>query len=374
MKPKIAVFGNQHLNLGHAIGADLTLAGHAVTMFDLPEYAHTIEPLREMGGIHVTGDPKALVSGKTGFARLHKVTADPEEALREVEILFIDVPADEFESRLGPIIPYIPDNTVLHFNYYGYWPSLRIGPLLKEAGKRNVKITECPSCLYYARGKEGRLDFQVLKERISLSVFPASKSLEAFKVIRAVYPNFELARNVLETNFENLNLLWHPAIALLNVAHFDREENRGEKTAYFYQSGITEHTGILSDAQDREREALCKGYGVPYHSLRDLTLQYVKGTGKTMAEAQRNSNFIKDSPAFSVDQWTRWIHWDMPLGVVPMVLLGDLAGVPMSLHRGLVDIFGALLQTDFWKTGLTLDRLGLAGLTVGEVLRHVTEC
>ena len=112
---------------------------------------------------------------------------------------------------------------------------------------------------------------------------------------------------------------------------------------------------------------------MPYHCLWDLTLQYVKGTGRTMAEAQRNSNFIKDSPAFSVDQWARWIQWDMPLAVVPMMLLADLAGVSMPLHRGLVDIFGALLETDFWKTGLTLERLGLGGLSVSEVLRYVTE-
>jgi opine dehydrogenase len=326
-----------------------------------------------MGGIQVSGDHKALVSGRTGFAEIRRVTTDPEEALRDVDLLFIDVPADEFESRLSPIIPSIPDNAVIHFNYYGYWPSLRVAPLLKAAGKGSVKITECPTCLYYARGKEGLLDFQVMKERISLSVFPAAKRHEAFQVMGSVYPNFEPAENVLATNFENLNLLWHPAIALLNVAHFDREEEKGEQTAYFYQTGITGHTGILSEAQDREREPLCKAYGVDYHSLRDLNLQYVKGEGETMAEAQSSCNFIKDSPAFSVDQWARWIHWDMPLGLVPMIFLADLAGVPMPIHRGLVDIFGALLQTDFWKTGLTLDRLGLSGLSVSEVLRYVTD-
>ena len=178
MNPKIAVYGNQHMNLGHAIAADLTLAGHEVAVFDLPEHRRSIEPLQAMGGIQVSGNPKALVSGKTGFAKPYKLTTDPEEALRDVDLLFIDVPVDEFEIRLKPIVPYIPDGAVLHFNYYGYWPSLRIAPLLRKAGKRNVKITECPSCLYYARGKDGRLDFEVMKERVALSVFPAVKGKE----------------------------------------------------------------------------------------------------------------------------------------------------------------------------------------------------
>ncbi len=372
MTPKIAVYGNQHLNLGHAIAADLTLAGHEVTVFDLPEYGDAVIPLQSTGGIHVSGNRRALVSGKTGFARLHQVSTDPEKALQEVDLLFIDVPVDQFEKRLKPIIPYIRADAVLHFNYYGYWPALRLAPHFRAAGKTNVKITECPSCLYYARGKEGRLDFQVMKERISLSVFPAAQGSEALQIMRGAYPNFELAQNVLETNFENLNLLWHPAIALMNVAHFDREKERGEKTAYFYQTGITEHTGLLTEAQDREREDLCNAFGVPYHSFRDLTLQYVKGTGTTVAEAQRNSNFIQNSPAFDVDQWARWTRWDMGLGVVPMVLLAELAGVTMPIHRGLADIFGALLRTDFWKNGLTLNRLGLADLSASDVLRYVT--
>jgi hypothetical protein len=38
-----------------------------------------------------------------------------------------------------------------------------------------------------------------------------------------------------------------------------------------------------------------------------------------------------------------------------------------------VDIFGALLETNFWETGITLDRLGLSGLSVDEVIRYVEE-
>lgn len=373
MRPNIAIFGNQPINLGHAIAADLTLAGYKVNVFDLPEYENTLEPIRGLGGIHVTGDTKATVSGKTGFAKLNMVTTDPKKALRDVDLLFIDVPAHEFENRLKPIIPYIKDGAVLHFNYYGYWPSLRMTNLLREAGKKDIKITECPAGLYFARGIEGHLDFHVMKKRISLSVFPGRKSQEAFETIKSVYPNFYLAKNILQTNFENLNMLWHPAIILLNVAYFDREKACGEKTVHFYKTGITESTGILAEAQDKEREKLCQAYGVPYTSLRDLINQYSEASGKTVAEAQINANFIKKSSPYEVDLWEQWVKWDMPLAIVPVVMLADLVGVSMPIHRGLIDIFSALLEIDFWKTGLTLDKLGLTGLSAQEVVRYVTE-
>ena len=372
MKPKIATFGNQRINLGHAIAADLSLAGYEVNVFDLPENEDGLQPLRELGGIHVTGDTKVIASGKTGFAKLNMVTTDPEEALRDVDLLFVDVPAHEFEIRMKPIIPYIKDGAVLHFNYYGYWPSLRLANLLREAGKKDVKITECPSCLYFARGQEGHLDFHVMRKRISLSVFPGRKRRESFEMIKSLYPNFYPAQNILQTNFENLNMLWHPAITLLNIAYLDREKARGEKTVDFYRTGITESTAILAEAQDKEREQLCQAYGVPFTSLRDLIKQYSEATGKTIAEAQLNANFIKKSPAYDVDAWEQWINWDIPLAIVPMVLLAELAGISMPIHRGLIDLFSALLKIDFWKTGLTLERLGLAGMSAQEVVQYIT--
>jgi len=83
--------------------------------------------------------------------------------------------------------------------------------------------------------------------------------------------------------------------------------------------------------------------------------------------------FFQGIPPYSTDIWAMWLRDDVSLAMVPVVLLAEQAGVPMPLYRGFVEIFGALLQTDFWKAGLTLDRLGLAGLSVDEVIRYVEE-
>ncbi len=45
MKPVIAVCGNQELNIGHGIAADLTLAGYEVHLFDLPRFHESLAPL-----------------------------------------------------------------------------------------------------------------------------------------------------------------------------------------------------------------------------------------------------------------------------------------------------------------------------------------
>jgi opine dehydrogenase len=373
MKPRVAVYGNQALNIGHAIAADLSLAGYEVRLFDLPRFHELLAPIQKLGGIHVSGDPRSLVSARTGFAEIHMISTEPEEALKGADVLFVDVPAHDYEERMKAIAPHIPDGILVNFNNYGYWPSLRVSPILKACGKQRVLLSECPAPFYVARGKDGSLDFSLMRMGIPLGVFPGSRSEEAFSMLKPMYPTFLQAKNILETNFENLNMLGHAGIALLNVAYFDRAKEHGETTAFFYRTGITEHTGILSEAQDGERIPVCEAYQVPYVSLREFLGRYYGGTGKSLAEVLLSTKFMQGIPAYSTEIWAQWLRADVPMAMVPFVLLADLAGVSTPIYRGLVNIFGALLQTDFWQTGLSLEKLGLAGMSVQEVIRYINE-
>jgi len=373
MQRKIVTFGNETMNLGHAIAADLSLAGHSVTILDMPENSEKFENIKKQGGINVSGKTEALTSGKTGFAKIDLCTTDPKEALYDADIVFVVAPIHGIEKWVSHIAPFLRGDEILHFNYYGYWPSLRAYPVLKNAGKKDVAITECPSSLYYARGESGSIDFSIMKQGIPLSVFPARKTDEVFGIMNSLYPAFVKARNILETNFMNLNMLWHPSIALLNIAYFDRIEADGGDRANFYGTGITENTGILTDAQDKERIAACEAYNIPYRPLMDLIHQFSEGYGDTITEAQRDAKFVKESVPYPLDIWEQWIGWDMPFAMVPFVSLCELAGVGMPVHRSFIHIFGALLGSDFWETGATLDRLGLGGMTKEDVIRYVYE-
>ena len=59
--------------------------------------------------------------------------------------------------------------------------------------------------------------------------------------------------------------------------------------------------------------------------------------------------------------------------MIPFVSLAKVAGIPAPMNTGIIDIFTAFYKTDFWKTGLTLDRIGLADMTVEEIKKSVTE-
>ena len=68
-------------NGGKALAADMTLAGHEVTLFEFPKFKANIEPIIKRGGIDLVG------VGRNGFAGLHAITTDIEEALHNSEMI-----------------------------------------------------------------------------------------------------------------------------------------------------------------------------------------------------------------------------------------------------------------------------------------------
>ena len=73
------------------------------------------------------------------------------------------------------------------------------------------------------------------------------------------------------------------------------------------------------------------------------------------------------------DAWTRWLSADVPYAHVPMVALGTLAGVSMPVHRAIIAIAGATLGQDYWAEGVSLERLGVAGMSVEDIKRYVVD-
>ena len=57
---------------------------------------------------------------------------------------------------------------------------------------------------------------------LPLTAFPSNRSKTVLARLAASTKSLELCRNVIETNLESMNLLIHPAMALLNVGYYDR--------------------------------------------------------------------------------------------------------------------------------------------------------
>ena len=68
---------------------------------------------------------------------------------------------------------------------------------------------------------------------------------------------------------------------------------------------------------------------------------------------------------------SRWITEDVPYGLASWARLGEQIGVHCLVMRSLVELASRTLGTDFWASARTPEVLGIAGMTVADLIRFV---
>lgn len=356
---KVAVIGNTARAIGAVCASDLTLLGHEVryTVFD--EQRDQLPELRKAGGFTLDGDAQHLISKKTGFAKLAQICDTTAEALKDAEAVLIEVDIHQLEEKFRAMIPEFARGAVVHVQSHGYWPSARLTPLLRKAGRDDVLVTEAPAPTHVARINGTVVTPKGLRKGIQIATIPASRSDEALSVLKPLFPDFSAASSVLQTGIVNLNLIVHPAMVLPNIGAMERAKLDGRKFG-FYQEGVVPATGVLGDALDAERKLVCEAYGVGHTSMSKAIEQYYGFRSNSSYEALQNPVY-RSLPPFQPDIWREWELVDLPYAIVPCVQLAEQAGVAVPLHRALAEILGVLLGVDPWRCGPSLADMDLEG-------------
>ena len=73
----------------------------------------------------------------------------------------------------------------------------------------------------------------------------------------------------------------------------------------------------------------------------------------------------------SLPIWNRYLTEDCPNGLVPWSELGKLCGVPTPTMDAVISIYSLVHERNWRGTGIDLDRLGLAGMTVEEIRAYL---
>src|SRR5690606_32206639 len=142
---RVAVIGNTARAIGAVCASDLALSGHEVRFTVFPEQGDQLPAVRAAGGFNVEGDPKHLISRKTGFAKLARVCDTTAEALENAEAVLIEVDMHQLEAKFGRMISEFARGAVVHVQSHGYWAAARLTPLLRKAGRDDVLATEAPA-------------------------------------------------------------------------------------------------------------------------------------------------------------------------------------------------------------------------------------
>lgn len=341
---RVAILGAG--NAGHAMAADLALAGLAVNLYELPEYEQNLEPIRERGGIEATGVVRQ------GFARLNRVTSAIDEAIRGVDHVLVVTRALAHERLAELCAPYVhPGQTFTLLP--GSGGSLVFGHLLREKQIVTAETVTLP----YACRVVGPATVHVHAgpgRREVLGAFPALETGRVIDELRALYPTLVPAENVLEVALYNPNVLLHTVGALFNLGRI--EYSQGE--FWMYKEGFTPSVWKIVNGLDREKMALLSALDLP--SMPYLAHYEWRYGGHWSDFAAVTSK----GPA-SAD--TRYLTEDVPMGLLLWASLGDLVGVPAPNAKAIIQITGTVHDQDYWGWGRTVDRLGLAGMSIEQL-------
>ena len=253
------------------------------------------------------------------------------------------------------ISQYLTEGQIIILNPGRTGGALEIAETLKKTGcKTRIYLAEAQTLIYACRLKEiGLVNIIGIKDKVLLSAFPSSDLNYVMNKIASLYSCFQPVKNVLHTSFENIGAIFHPCIILFNAAAIER----GNKF-YFYRE-MTDTIADFIEKFDTERLLVGKAYNVPLVSVKEWVSYAYKGIqGNTLCEKIRNNPAYYDILApGSID--CRQLSEDIPMGIVPLIEFGKLAGISMPLFESVLTICSQLLNKDFKFIGRNFKKLGL---------------
>lgn len=365
--PVIAVLGGG--NGAFATAADLTLRGLAVRLCELPPQAENIRGAREKGGIELTvvGWPGL----KAGFARIELITTDFRQALDGADIVLIVVPAFAQQAFAEAAAAHMRPDQLVVLTPGNFGGSLMFAHILEQAGIRRMPLLSDMECMIYSGFKSSPSSVEVsgYKRGIMLAAYPGIRSAEAHERLKAVYPEIQAARNILEIGLSNINTILHAPIAILNAGRIENTSGR----FLFYWEGVTPAVARVLEGVDREKMELGRRLGITLFPLAEILRRFYSHLGLNGKDLQE---MVSTNPVYQIDWAPKDLHHrflleDIPFGMVPMETLGRLVGIPTPLTTSIINLGSELLGLHLREKARDLEQLGLKGLGVDEIRRLV---
>jgi opine dehydrogenase len=349
---------------GKAVAAHIALMGFPVALYNrTPE---NVAAIKTRGGIELG----SYEGGPHGFGQLARVTSDMGEALERAEVVMVVVPATAHADIAKAAAPYLRDEQSILLNPGRTGGVLEFTKVLRECGcTADTTVAEAETLIYASRS-EGPIQSRIfrIKDAVPLAALPATRTPQVLEALAPAYPQFIDGVSILHTSLNNMGAIFHPALSLLNAGRI--ESTGGE--FQFYIDGVTPSVARILETLDRERVTVAASLGIRARTGTEWLRMAYDATGATLYEAIHNQpgyRGIKAPPTLS----HRYITEDVPMSLVPIAALGQRYGVRVQAMDSIIRQACIIHQTDYWRRGRTLDKLGIEQLSVNEVMRYVME-
>lgn len=353
---KIAVLGGG--NGAHTIAADLIRKGHSVNLFEMPQFKGNLAKVFETKEIVVTGSEQWV-------AKLNMVTDDIDAAIQGVTYIIILTPAFA-HAAYGRLLKGRVKSDQIVVTLPGAFASLEMRKIFE--GEKEIPVFADVNNLPYdtrlvAPGKVALYG----RNKVNIAFLPAEAGEKLIDQMREdILPFGRVYRDVLECGLSIVNPSWHTGPCLLSVTAIE-----DPKVNFFiYEHGWTPSACKVNIAIDKERKAVGEALGYHLRPHEDFsgmpegyTWQdlYKEGHGSIALTPICGPNNIHD----------RYLTEDCPYGLVPWAAIGKQVGVDTPIMNASISVYNIVHEKDWNKEGLTVEALGIDGMTKDEILNYV---
>jgi opine dehydrogenase len=361
--PSVAVCGCG--SGGMAMAADLSLLGCDVSLYEFPEFKDNLDPIRKNGGISLTGN---TYSGKTGLAQLKRITDDAEEAIQDIELIMINVPAMAVGRFVETLSPYLVEDQTLVVTT-GYWASLRSRKFLEKSGilKKITFVEE--NIMPYLSRKIGPAHAHIynFKQDMRISAWPATKNNVAYEIVKKVYPQMKVSKNVLENNFYPGNPSVH---AQINIPKAEFFLERAKEFRFFGEVSMC--ASKLAGAFDEERRRVAAAFDCETPTYLDWMNKTYGYEGRSLYEIFGNVTNPHTQRWGNDAGNRRVLREDLCYFFVPMEQLAEVVGIDVPVTKAIIEILQIFTDFGYRANGITLKDLGLEGLNRNQIVDFAT--
>ncbi|MFX1327855.1 MAG: NAD/NADP octopine/nopaline dehydrogenase family protein [Promethearchaeota archaeon] len=336
-------------NGGRAFAAYLSSKGYPVNLYNR-SFSRIVE-IKKKSGIKASGELK-------GHFPINLVTQDLELAVKNVDIILIVVPASAHKEIAEKIVRYLSHDQIILLNPGRTFGAAEFRRTLEKKGLSfPIFIGETQTLLFTSRQlKKNGVKILKIKKSIEFAAFPEKDTFFMYDTLKEVFPQLSPVDDYLGMTLNNIGMLLHPTISLLNAGAMDSDIN-----FKFYAEGATNRIcEVIENIQIElnrifqmlglKQIRFCiwanKSYGIKKKSIYNA-IQSIKAYENIKAPNQLI---------------TRYFTEDVPTGLVPISSLGKFLDIETPVIDSIIKLSSILCGIDFRKEGRTITGLDLENM------------
>ncbi len=331
---------------GRAFAAYISSKGFPVSLYNR-SYSRISSIIRK-GGIKAKGVLE-------GFFPLELITQNLKLAIKDADVIFIVIPASAHKSIAKELAPILSSNQIIILNPGRTFGSVEVKGIIDNIkGKNLIRIGETQTLLFTSRELAGNeVNIITIKEKVTFSTFPDEFTYLVYDILKEIFPQIIPVDNYLEVTLNNIGMILHPAISLLNAGMMDFG-----KEFKFYKEGATPRVCEVLENIELELNEIFLKLGLKqlkYHKW--VKKSYGVNTNKIYESIQKVEAYKNiNAPDKLI---TRYFTEDVPTGLVPVASLAKFLNLSTPTINAIIQLSSILCGKNFKKIGRTLDNLKL---------------